>query len=67
MENDFHKDWSVDTFIHVINCLNIILFNDRNFVPISLIVSLEMVKFLQGKIIQKDKNCCSSSGIWANV
>ena len=53
-------------FIYVKYCYNIHI-AIRNFVPISLIVTLEMVKFLQGKIIQKDINCCSSSGIWANV
>ncbi len=40
----------------------------RNFVPISLMVSLEMVKFMQGLIINKDKHMKSeSTGISAHV
>lgn len=38
-----------------------------NFVPISLLVSLEMVKFFQGIGITLDQGTTSSSGIQANV
>lgn len=40
----------------------------RNFVPISLIVTLEMVKFMQAIIISKDKNLMSENPkIFASV
>ena len=46
----------------------LILLFFRNFVPISLILTLEMVKFIQAIIISKDKNLRSENlKIYASV
>lgn len=50
--NDSKTDWHLDTHIHV--RLFIISLIHSNFVPISLLVTLEVVKFFQAQFISND-------------
>ena len=53
MAPDGNKEyWYLDSFIYVSTFISLIIYS--NFVPISLLVTLELVKFLQAMFISYD-------------
>lgn len=58
-------NWILIFTYNFVSSLSLIFF--RNFVPISLLVTLEMVKFIQGILISKDPEMKSSENEFVNV